>query len=299
MITSTALFMTSMSGIEQERRHDRHVDLGLRFGNARESGLPHQLVGISKLLLQRLGDIRPIEAREHVDDVHLHDRILAVHARHEVRHVLFGRDLVDQLEDGGFLARLEVIDLAEELAHVDPLLVRREDLDDGRLRHVVLAEQVDEAVDVVALVRRKRPRRAGHGAGVRIGKAPSDERQRLVVDEAAQQLHVLNGLPLVGRRERFEDLRHGPVTELGELLERFLGGGGARVRFLPNLRDEAVGLQCGNELHRLEIIRPAAVSLCALTTFKGRRSPPGPAATADEHNKLRCAQLCHTVFAET
>ncbi len=68
--------------------------------------------------------------------------------------MLFGRDLVDELEDGGLLARLQEVDLAEQLPDVEPVLVRLEHLDDRGLRVLVLAEQVDEAIDVVPLVAR-------------------------------------------------------------------------------------------------------------------------------------------------
>ena len=172
----------------------------------------------------------------------LDERVLAVHARQQVRHHLLGRDLVDELEDGGLLARLQEVDLAEQLPDVEPVLVRLEHLDDRGLRVLVLAEQVDEPVDVVPLVARERPGRAGDRARIAVGEAASDQRQGLVADEAAQELDVLDRLALVGRGEGFEDLRHGPRAELAELGKQLLAAGRGRVGFLTNLRNEPIGL---------------------------------------------------------
>ena len=54
-------------------------------------------------------------------------------------------DVVDELEDGRLFARLQIVDLTEQLANVDPFLVGRENLDDRRLGDVVLGEQIDAA----------------------------------------------------------------------------------------------------------------------------------------------------------
>ena len=61
--------------------------------------------------LQRLVDLGQIEAREHVDQVRLDERVFAVHARQQVGDHLLRRHLVDELEDGGLLARLQEVDL--------------------------------------------------------------------------------------------------------------------------------------------------------------------------------------------
>ena len=120
--------------------------------------------------------------------------------------------------------------------------MRLEHLDDRGLRVLVLAEQVDEPIDVESLVARQRPSRARDRAGIAVREAARDQRQGLVADEAAQELDVLDRLALVGRRERFEDLRNGPGPELAELGKQLLAVGRGRVRLLANLRDQPIGL---------------------------------------------------------
>ena len=145
-------------GIEQQAGDQRDVDGRLRARDAGERRAAHELVAVAQRFLQRLVDVGPVEAREHVDQMRLDERVLAVHARQQIGHHLLGRDLVDELEDGGLLARLQEVDLGEQLADVEPVLVRLQHLDDRGLRVLVLAEQIDEPIDVVALVARRAPR---------------------------------------------------------------------------------------------------------------------------------------------
>ena len=117
-----------------------------------------------------------------------------------------------------------------------------EDLDDRGLRVLVLAEQVDEAIDVEFLVAGQRPSRAGHRPRIAVREAASDQRQGFVADEAAQKLDVLDRLALVGGRKRFEDLGNSPGPELAELGKQLLAVAGGRVPLLANLRNQPISL---------------------------------------------------------
>ena len=105
-------------------------------------------------------EVRPLSTDQlRVKRAHFESALLAflrdpknVNARQQIGDHLLGRDLVDQLEDRGFLARLQEVDLGEQLADVEAVLVRLEHLDDAGLGVVVLSEQVHEPIDVVALV---------------------------------------------------------------------------------------------------------------------------------------------------
>src|SRR5213078_428355 len=134
-------------------------------------------------------------------------------------------------------------------------------LDERRLRGVVLAQEVDEAVDAVTPVRRQRPGGARYRARVAVCEAAEDDGQGLVVDQAAEKLDVFHCLALVGRGERLEDLRHCAIAELAELLERLLRVRRGRICFLSNPRDQPIGLERGYEIHRPTEIDPKALAL--------------------------------------
>ena len=179
------------------------------------------LLRVAQRLLQRLVDLGEVEAREHVDQVRLDERVLAIQTRQQVGDHFLRRDLVDELEDGGFFARLQEVDLRQQLPDVEPILVRLEHLDDRGFRVLVLAEQVHEPIDVEALVAREGPGGPGHRARVAVCEPASDQRQCLVAREAAQQLDVLDRLALVGGGQRFEDLRDRARAELPSLANSF------------------------------------------------------------------------------
>ena len=119
-----------------------------------------------------------------------------------------------------------------------------EHLDDRGFRVLVLAEQVHEPVDVEAFVARQRPGGAGDRARVAVREPASDQRQRLVADEAAQQLDVLDRLALVGGRQRFEDLRHrARCRALPSFANSFFPLPESGSGFLANLRNQPIGLE--------------------------------------------------------
>src|SRR5690606_31310104 len=155
--------------------------------------------------------------------------VLAVRPLDQVRQEVLGRDVVDQLKDRRFLVRLQVVDLIQQLTNAQPVLVGRQHLDQRGLGIIVLAEQVDQAVHVVARARRQRGDRALYRACVRIREPADDDVQRLVGDQRGQNLDVLDHLPTVGAGNGVENLRDGGRAELAELFERLPGGGRARV----------------------------------------------------------------------
>ncbi len=89
----------------------------------------------------------------------------------------------------------------------------------------------------VAAAARQRPSRAGYRARVRMGEAARDQRQCFVIDQAAQQLDVFDGLTFVRRPQGFENLGHGAIAELAQFLERFFGNGRSRIGLVSNLRN--------------------------------------------------------------
>ena len=110
------------------------------------------------------------------------------------------------------------------------------------LRVFVLAEQIDEPIDVEALVARQRPSRAGDRAGIAVGEAARDQRQGLVADEAAQDFDVLAVWRLSAEARASRILGIAPVPSLPSLANSFLPVAEEGSRLLTNLRDQPIGL---------------------------------------------------------
>ena len=82
-----------------------------------ERRLADHLVRIAQLRLDRRRDIRPVEARQDVDDVHARDRVLALDAAGQLGDRRLVRQLADDAEQGRLLVRLLAVRVLQQVAH--------------------------------------------------------------------------------------------------------------------------------------------------------------------------------------
>ena len=136
-------------GVLQEPRHRRQIDRGAPFRERAERRAADHLVRILELDLQRLADFRTVEFAEQVDQVHFHDRVLAAHAGHQVRHHLRFDHRFDDLEQRRLFLDVELVGALQQLVHRQIVFVDLQDFDQCGLRDFPVVEEREQRIGVV------------------------------------------------------------------------------------------------------------------------------------------------------
>ncbi len=150
--------------VAQDFAEQADVDVAFEAGQRVQHGLPHELVGVLQLPLQRRGDVALVEARQDVDDVRARDRVLALEAAQQFRDDARVGDFGDDAEHGRLLGRVLVVRALQHVARIEARLLRGEDADDRALRHRRLVEQAEQQVGGVIARIGQRGRGPGNGA---------------------------------------------------------------------------------------------------------------------------------------
>ena len=72
--------------VAQHLAQQADVDVAVEARERGQRRLADELVRVLELRLQCLGHLRPVEARQDVDDVHARDRVLALEPADQFRH---------------------------------------------------------------------------------------------------------------------------------------------------------------------------------------------------------------------
>ncbi len=209
-------------GVAQDFAEQADVDVALEAGQRVQHRLPHELVGVLQLPLQRHADVAPVEARQDVDDVRARDRVLALEATQQFRDDARVGDVGDDAEHGRFLGRVLVVSALQHVARVETRLLCGEDADHRALRHRRLVEQAEQQVGRVIARIGQRGRDRGDGALVAFRESAGHDRERLVVQQGRQHRDEAGGFLLVGARQCVEDAGDRGRSEAHELLQRRL-----------------------------------------------------------------------------
>ena len=131
----------------------------LPFAMARKRRRAHQLVRVLERLLQRGAHLGRVEAGEQRNDVRPRDGVLAVDARDEFVDGVRVHQLARDPEQGGLLVGVLVVGGVQELAQVEAVLLRRDDVEDRRLRDARALQQLEQQARANSCGTRRAPRR--------------------------------------------------------------------------------------------------------------------------------------------
>ena len=228
------------------------------FDSALSAAWRISLFGSLQLRLDRRRDVRPVEARQDVDDVHARDRVLALDAAGQLGDRRFVGELADDAEQRHLLVRLLAVRVLQQIAHREALLLGRDDLQHGRLGDVLARQQFDQQRGAVVVARRERPAHGRDRARAAVRQALHEHREGLVVDQLRQDLDVRGRFLLVRDGERVEDLRDRAGADLRELLERLLRFRMQRIANSADVRDQPLSFQIRKETHPVISVSMAA-----------------------------------------
>ncbi len=253
--------------IAQELADGADLNRAVHLRERVERGLANHLVRVAKLRFDRGGNIRPVEAREDIDDVHSRNGVLSLDAARELRDRALVRELADDAKERGLLVRFLAVGMLQQIAHREAALLRIDDLEHGGLRDVVAIEKLDQKRRAVVAARGEREADRCNRARIAVDEALHDDRERLVIRKLRQDVDVGGRFFLVGDGERIEDLRNRPRADLRKFLERLLRFWIQRVCDAADFSNQALGSQIGKETHRV-----VSVSIASTRSFV-RRAP--------------------------
>ena len=226
--------------VAQQRRDHRRIHLAAAVGDGAQRRRPHQLVRVLEGPLQRGAHLGSVEPGEQGDDVRARDGVLAVDPRDQFVHAVRVHELACDPEQGGFLVRVLVIGGVQDLAQVEAVLLRCDDVEHRRLGDGRVLQELEQQPGRVVARRGERPCDAGDRARVLLRKRLGKQRKRPVVDERCQHFDECDRFTLVRGRERIDDRLDGVLAEALEPGQRSLCLRAGRVATLPYLGDEAI-----------------------------------------------------------
>ncbi len=228
-------------GVAQQRRDHRGIHLAAAVGDGAQRRRAHQLVRVLERALQRGAHLGRVEAGEQGDDVRARDGVLAVDARDQFVHGVRVHQLARDPEQGGLLVRVLVVGGVQEVAQVEAVLLRGDDVEHRGLGDGRVLQQLEQQARANSCATRRAPRRrrrprAGSPPPAPWRAAGND----LLSIERRQHLDERDRLALVRGRERVDDRLDGVLAEALQPGQRRLRLRAGRVATFPYLRDEAI-----------------------------------------------------------
>ena len=157
--------------------------------------------------------------------MHARERVLALDAADQLGDRWLVGELADDAEQRRLLVRLLAVGVLQQVAHREALLLRGDDVQHRRLRHVIAPSSSMSIVGLIVVARRERPgRRPRSCAGCRRSSRATQHRERLVVDQLRQDLDVRRrflSCPRRRARRGFSGSRRDRSSRASERLLRF------------------------------------------------------------------------------
>ncbi len=143
-------------------------------------------------------DVRLVELRQDVDDVHPGDGILALDATGEFPETVLIGDLGDDAEQRRLLVGLLRIGGRQQLPQVEPVTLSVDDLEQRGFGYALRVQRIQQQPRRVAAIAGESPGDAGRDARATVAQALQEQRKGLVGHQGGEHIDQRHGGVLVG-----------------------------------------------------------------------------------------------------